>query len=240
MGYLPIFIDVSGRDCVVIGGGEIAERKTRSLIEAGAIVVIVSPEVTAGLAAMGGAGAIRHLARAYRHGDLAGAFLAFEATGDGATAAAAAAEARERRVLINVADVPELCSFIAPAVVQRGGLQLAICTSGASPALARKIRAELEERFGPEYELTIDVLAAARQWLRSHQPDRGTRARLLGVLVNSDLHECLKRGDFAATEAIAKRVLGASLAEIGFEPPRVAAAVSRQPAAPNGRTNESR
>jgi precorrin-2 dehydrogenase/sirohydrochlorin ferrochelatase len=239
MSYLPIFIDVSRRTCVVIGGGDIAERKVRSLIEAGAAVVVISPELTAGLAAMLRAETIRHLQRAYRHGDLVGAFLAFEATGDSATAKAAAAEACERGVPINVADVPELCAFIAPAIVHRGGLQIAISTGGASPALARKIREELEELFGPEYESAVDFLAAARRWLRSHQPDGGTRALLLGALVNSDLLQCMKRGDLAPVEEIALRVLGASLADLGFEMPRTPAGVSDPAAVPSGRANES-
>src|SRR5665213_3945657 len=123
MAYLPIFIDVGGRACVVIGGGEIAERKVRSLIEAGATVVVISPVVTPELAAMSHAGAIRHIARKYEHGDLAGAWLAFEATGDDTTARMVAVEADERSVPINVADVPELCTFIVPAMVQRGRLQ---------------------------------------------------------------------------------------------------------------------
>lgn len=240
MSYLPIFIDVSGRTCVVIGGGVIAERKVRSLIEAGAAVVVISPEVTAGLTAMVDAETISHLQRAYRHGDLVGAFLAFAAIGDRATAQAAAAEARERGVPINVADVPELCAFMAPAVVHRGGLRIAISTGGASPALARKIREELEERFGPEYESTVDFLAAARRWLRSHQPDGGTRALLLGALVNSDLLQVFKRGDLAGAEAIARRVLGASFADLGFEMPRPSATDGRQTAITNGRASESR
>src|ERR1700674_3144170 len=126
MGYLPIFIDAGARRCVVIGGGEVAERKTRSLIEAGAVVTVVSSALTTGLAAMANGGALRHLARTYQQGDLEGAFLAFEATGEVETARAAAAEARARGVPINVADVPELCSFIVPAVIRRGGLQIAI------------------------------------------------------------------------------------------------------------------
>jgi precorrin-2 dehydrogenase / sirohydrochlorin ferrochelatase len=240
MSYLPIFIDVSGRTCVMIGGGDIAERKVRSLIEAGAAVVVISPEVTAALAAMVDANTIRLLQRAYRHGDLVDAFLAFAATGDSATAQAAAAEARERGVPINVADVPELCAFIAPAVVHRGGLQIAISTGGASPALARKIREELEERFGPEYESTVDFLAAARRWLRSHQPDGGRRALLLDALVNSDLLQRFKREDLAGAEAIARRVLGASFADLGFEMLRPSATVGRQTAVTNGRASESR
>lgn len=240
MGYLPIFIDVSGRACIVIGGGEIAERKVRSLIEAGATVVVISPTVTPELAAMSRSGAIRHLARKYERGDLAGSWLAFEATGDDATARMVAVEAAERGVPNNVADVPELCTFIVPAVVRRGGLQLAISTGGASPALARKIREELEESFGPEYELTIELLADARRWLRVHESDLGSRARLLSALVNSDLRECLKRGDFDSVNAIVKRVLGVGLAGIGFVPAHDDSAVDRNPAALNGRTSEPR
>jgi precorrin-2 dehydrogenase / sirohydrochlorin ferrochelatase len=240
MSYLPIFIDVSGRTCVVIGGGDVAERKVRSLIEADAAVVVISPEVTAGLAAMVRAETIRHLQRAYRHGDLVGTFLAFEATGESAITQAVAAEACEREVPINISDVPELCAFIAPAVVHRGCLQIAISTGGASPALARKIREELEERFGSEYESTVDFLAAARRWLRSHQPDGAKRALLLGALVNSDLLQCFKRGDLAASEAIARRVLGASFADLGFEMPCSPAGVSHNAREPSGRANESR
>jgi precorrin-2 dehydrogenase / sirohydrochlorin ferrochelatase len=233
MGYLPVFIDVSGRTCVVIGGGEVAEHKTRSLIEAGALVVLISPEVTAGLAAMSRSATIRYLAREYRRGDLAGAGLAFEATGDDVTARAVASEAGENGVPVNVADVPELCTFIAPAVVQRGGLQIAISTGGASPALAGKIRQELEDRFGHEYEVMVDLLAHMRRWLRLHQPDRGMRARTLGALVQSDLLQCLKRGDFAAANAIVERVLGRGLAEIGFEATRITRGAGPDPAMSN-------
>lgn len=239
MNYLPIFIDVRGRTCVVIGGGEIAERKVRSLIEANAAVTVISPKVTAGLAAMVRAGTIRHLQRTYRHGDLNGAFLVFEATGDRATGQAAAAEAGERGIPINVADVPELCGFIAPAVVRRGGLQIVISTGGASPALARKIREDLEARFGPEYESAVDLLAAARRWLRTHQPDGGMRARLLGKLVDTDLLGCFRRGDVAGAEAIALRVLGANFADLGFELPRPSTTIRVQATAALGRASES-
>jgi precorrin-2 dehydrogenase / sirohydrochlorin ferrochelatase len=240
MRYLPIFIDASGRHCVVIGGGEIAERKTRSLIEAGAAVTVVSAALTAGLAAMANGGAIRHLARIYQSGDLEGAFLAFEASGEIETERVAAAEARARGVLINVADVPELCSFIAPAVITRGGLQIAVSTGGASPAFARKIREELEDGFGPEYELMIDLLAASRQWLRVREGDLSARARLLTSLVRSDLRECLKRGDLGAADATIHRVLGASFAELGFDLARCAAALVRPSSEPNRRASESR
>jgi precorrin-2 dehydrogenase/sirohydrochlorin ferrochelatase len=238
MGYLPIFIDVSDRTCIVIGGGEIAERKARSLIEAGAIVVIISPEVTAGLAAMNHAGNIQHLARAFRSGDLAGAWLAFDATGHDATTVSVVSEADERGVPLNVADEPERCTFIVPSVLRRGSLQLAVSTGGASPALARRIREELEDHFGREYELILELLARARQWLRLHEPEQTERARLLGMLVHSDLLECLKASDFAAADAIVKRTLHAGLSEIGFDPARVDSSADYRSNCPHGRANE--
>ena len=238
MGYLPIFIDVSDRTCIVLGGGEIAERKTRSLIEAGAIVVVISPDVTAALAATIHAGGVRHLARRYRPGDLAGAWLAFDATGDHAATLAIVAEARERGVPINVADEPERCTFIAPSVLRRGGLQLAVSTGGASPALARRIREELEGQFGREYELIVELLARARRWLQLHEPDHAERARRLGMLVHSDLLESLKASDFAAADAIVKRILHSGLAEIGFDPTRTASTADLRSCGPRPRTNE--
>ncbi len=238
MGYLPIFIDVSDRTCIVIGGGEIAERKTRSLIEAGANVVVISPEVTAGMAAMNDAGDLQHVARRYQPGDLADAWLAFDATGDDATTLAIVAEARERGVPINVADEPERCTFIAPSVLHRGGLQIAVSTGGASPALARRIREELEGQFGREYELIVELLARARRWLRLHEPDHAERARRLGMLVHSDLLESLKGNDFAAADAIVKRILRAGLAEIGFDPTRKDSTPDLRSCSPQARTNE--
>jgi len=239
MGFLPIFIDVRGRRCVVIGGGEIAERKVRSLIEAGAAVTVVSPALTAGLTALGNEGTIRFLARSYQPGDLEGAFLAFAATGEIETERAAAAEACARGVLINVADVPDLCRFIAPAIVRRGGLQIAVSTGGASPAFARKIREELEDRFGPEYELMIDLLAASRQWLRVREGDLSTRRRLLTALVGSDLCECLKRNDLVAADATLHRVIGASCAELGFDLARCAATLTRPSSESDRRASEA-
>jgi precorrin-2 dehydrogenase/sirohydrochlorin ferrochelatase len=218
MGYLPIFLEVSGRCCVVIGGGEIAERKTCSLLEAEADIIVVSPTLSAGLAALAARGAIRHIARAYQTGDIDGAFLAFEASGDPGVVRAAAAEAHAAGVLINVADVPELCSFIAPAVVKRGALQIAISTGGASPALARNIREELEDRFGAEFESMLEVLAAARRWLQVREADPAARTGILTALVTSDLLEALKHGDSAAADATVRRILGASLADLGFDP----------------------
>ncbi|HXH84952.1 MAG TPA: bifunctional precorrin-2 dehydrogenase/sirohydrochlorin ferrochelatase, partial [Candidatus Tectomicrobia bacterium] len=136
----PVCLRLTGRPCVVIGGGAVAERKVDGLLAAGAAVTIVSPLVTPRLARWAADGWIRHVRRAYRVGDLRGHRLAFVATDDGAVTAAVAAEARARGVWVNAADEPAHCDFALPAVLRRGALAVAVGTGGASPALAAVVR----------------------------------------------------------------------------------------------------
>lgn len=142
--YYPAYLDIAGKPCVVIGAGAIAERKVEQLVAAGANVTMVSPEVTPELRRMAGDGAIALVERAYEAGDLGTAFLAIAATDDPAVNRQVRAEASQGRVLLNVVDVAELCDFIAPAVVERGPVSVAVSSSGTSPALARKLRESLE------------------------------------------------------------------------------------------------
>src|SRR5208282_284919 len=155
MGYIPIFLDVTGRECVVVGGGEVAARKVESLLEAGAHVTVVSPRLSPPMSAIVAREPITHVAREYERGDIRGCVLVYAATDDPNLHRDLAAEARALGIPINVADVPDLCTFIAPAVVKRGALQIAISTSGASPAFAARLRSELEHQFGTEYALIL-------------------------------------------------------------------------------------
>jgi precorrin-2 dehydrogenase/sirohydrochlorin ferrochelatase len=143
----PIFLDLSGRRCVVIGGGEVANRKARKLLQARARVVVISPEIGAELESV----AVEVHRRPYRAGDLEGAYLAFAATNVREVNAAVAREAKERGVPVNVADKPSEGDFALPSTLRRGRLQVAVSTGGASPTLAQRIRGELEEAFGPEW-----------------------------------------------------------------------------------------
>ena len=136
--YYPIFLDVRGRTAVVVGGGKVASRKAAGLAEAGARVRIIAPRVDASL------GAHQIERRRFRAGDLKGAALAFAATDDRAVNHAVALEARRRRIPVNVADSVEECSFLVPARIARGDLQIAISTGGSSPRLARALRKRLE------------------------------------------------------------------------------------------------
>ena len=155
----PIFLDLSGRRCVVIGGGEVANRKARKLLQARARVVVVSPEIGAELESV----AVEIHRRPYREGDLEGAYLAFAATNSREVNAAVAREAKGRGVPVNVADNPSEGDFALPSTLRRGRLQVAVSTGGASPTLARRIREELEDAFGPEWAGIVEELDAARR-----------------------------------------------------------------------------
>ncbi len=198
-GYYPVFLDLKGRSCVVIGGGEVAERKVAALLECGARVRVVAPQVTEGVQRWAGQGKIELLARAYRPGDLRGAYLAIAGTDDRSANAQVYQEAQELGVLVNVVDDPPRCSFIAPAVVRRGEVQIAISTSGASPALARHLRELLEAAVPPEYGALAEVLRRGRGRLR----EAGTTAspEAWQAALDGELLALLRRGGEAAAEA---------------------------------------
>ncbi len=165
--YFPAFLDLRGRRCLVAGGGEIGERKTRALLECDARVIVVGPTLTLGLQALAAIGRIEHRARPFRRSDLRGCALAIAATGDPRVDEAVAATARRARVLLNCVDRPDHCDFILPSVLRRGELQIAVSTGGRSPALAREIRRRLERLFGPEYADLVRRVAADRRRARA-------------------------------------------------------------------------
>jgi siroheme synthase-like protein len=163
----PLFVELAGSPCVVLGGGAVAERKVAGLLEAGAVVTVVSPSLTPALAALVSAGRIAHIARGYAPGDLAGSRLAFAATDDGIINAAVADEGRERGVWVNAADDPAHCDAILPAVVRRGAITVAVGTGGASPALARAIRERVELALPDAYGALAEIAGSVRCELRA-------------------------------------------------------------------------
>ena len=185
MGYLPIFLDVSGRPCLVIGCGELSEARVRTLLDAGAIVTVVSREATDEIKFQAAGGKIRHLAREYKYGDLHGKSLAYVTAGDSGVTQCAVQEARELGIPLNVADHPESSTFISPATFKRGDLQIAISTGGSSPAVARMLRQRLEQQIGPGYALVLEIMRRARQFLRNREADQRTRASVLKSLAGA-------------------------------------------------------
>jgi precorrin-2 dehydrogenase / sirohydrochlorin ferrochelatase len=200
MKYFPVYLELRERPCVVIGGGSVAERKALSLLEAGAAVTIVSPTLTQKLQELSISGKINHLQKAYEEKDLSGEFLVIAATNSPELNTSVAQACKKRHVLVNVAVPPEESSFIVPSVVERGELLIAVSTSGASPALSRKIRQELEEKYGPEYELYLNKLSAIRKRIMEEIHDAERRRQVFQLIVESDVFDLLNQGKMHEAE----------------------------------------
>ena len=164
--YYPVFIDVKDRRCVVIGDGNIGEEKVHKLLDCGARLVVISPGVNDGVRDLADDDRVTWIRREYQPGDLEGAFIAVAATDDNTVNRRIAEEAEQRNVLLNVVDVTHLCTFIAPSVVRRGEVTIAISTGGASPALARRFREELSRSSLLEYSDLAPLLSEARAELK--------------------------------------------------------------------------
>jgi precorrin-2 dehydrogenase / sirohydrochlorin ferrochelatase len=207
----PIFAIIDQKPCLVVGGGAVGERKVLDLCAVGARVTVVSPALTPRLAAMAAAGEIRHLPGDFRPEQVAGMALVMAATDDPEVNARVSAAAGARNIWVNVADAPELCSFIVPAQVRRGDLTLAISTGGASPALARRLRQELEQYFGPEYAPYIRLLRQVRAALLASRRAHPDNARLFGNLVASPLKDAVARQDSRGAVHLLVEILGPAL-----------------------------
>jgi len=189
MTLFPMFMKLEGRPCLVIGAGTIGEPKISSLIAAGASTYVIALKATAAVAEWARAGSITWEARAFEFADLDGVFMVIAATNSRELNAAIFNEARQRNILCNVVDDPEYCDFYYPAVVRRGDLQLAISTNGQSPALAQRIRRELEIQFGPEYGEWLEQLGKIMQQLFASKMNPEERRRLLHELASSAAFE---------------------------------------------------
>lgn len=191
MPYYPLMLDLSGKACLVVGGGEVALRKARSLIEAGAYVTVIAPEIEAGLEDMKGVTVIE---RDYREGDASGYTLVFAATDSNSVNTAVSEESRRNGIPVNIVDDPGLCSFIVPSVVRRGDFLIAISTSGKSPSLSKKVRRELEERYGNEYAEFVDLLGELRELVKSKYGSHSEREAAFTKLLNNGILELLSQG----------------------------------------------
>lgn len=165
--YYPVFLDLTGRTCVVIGGGRVAETKVLQLLENDCQIIVVSPQATDSIQMWANQKKITWYEREYQTGDLKTAFIAIAATNHVSTNEAIASEAEEERVLLNVVDHTPLCGFIAPSVIRKGSVTLAVSTGGASPALARKFRELLENSSILDYADLAPLLSKARQEIKA-------------------------------------------------------------------------
>lgn len=209
MGYYPIFAEMTGRPCIIIGGGSVAERKAEGLLRVKANVTVVSPSLTELLASLVKQEKIRHIAREYCKGDLAGFGLVFVATDDPGVNAAVYREGQERGVWVNAADDPAHCDFILPSTLRRGDLVVAVATGGASPALSRAIREELEAYFTEDYGTLAEIVGEVRRELtgRSTSPSAEAWRRAL----NGDLRRLIQEGKQEEARAYLLKQLGAEI-----------------------------
>jgi precorrin-2 dehydrogenase/sirohydrochlorin ferrochelatase len=221
LSYYPALLDLAGKLAVVVGGGRVAGRKVASLLEAGARVRLVAPELAEETARRAGEEKVSHLARGFQPEDLDGAWLVISATDDEQLNRAVAAEAEARGVFVNVVDVPELCSFIVPAVVRRGELTLAVSTGGASPAAARRLRQRLQDQFGPEWGPYLRLMRRLRRAVIARGRPAEENRTLFYALADAGLPGLIAAGDWEGVDRRVRRVLGAGLAELGVSPAAV-------------------
>jgi precorrin-2 dehydrogenase/sirohydrochlorin ferrochelatase len=208
MRYYPVQLDIRGRSCLVVGGGVVGTRKVETLLTCGAQVTVVSPAATEPLRGLAAEGAITLSLRDYASEDLSGKFLVIGATDDEALNRRISADAEGRQILCNIADRPEVCSFILPAILQRGDLTITVSTSGKSPAFAKRLRRTLAAQYGPEYAAFLDLMGAIRQRLlaQAHAPD--AHKPLFEALIDSDLPALIRANQRDAINGLLEKVLG--------------------------------
>ncbi len=190
-------LKLTGRRCLVVGGGDIGLEKAEGLLACDASVVLVAPEACDALQALAAEGSIAWQRREYESGDLEGTFMAIACTNDTDVNIRVFDDAERRAMLVNIVDVPPLCNFILPAIVRTGPLAIAISTAGASPALAKRMKREVAELFGEEYARLAIMLNDARGWAKGTLPTYQDRKAFFEEIVNGapDPVELLRAGD---------------------------------------------
>ncbi|MDQ4071644.1 MAG: bifunctional precorrin-2 dehydrogenase/sirohydrochlorin ferrochelatase [Actinomycetota bacterium] len=215
-------LKLTGRRCLVVGGGDVGLEKVEGLLACDGEVTLVAPEAVPALRELADEGSIRWEPREYRTSDLDRTFIAIAATGDTEVNIRVWEEAEERAMLVNVVDVPPLCNFILPAIVRTGPLAIAISTAGASPALAKRIKDEIAEEYGEPYARLAELLNEVRGWAKGTLPTYGARKAFFEAIVGGspDPVELLRQGDEPAVRDLIARARAD--AEARLELPAVA------------------
>jgi len=208
MKFYPAYLDLRDRPCLVVGGGSVAERKAFSLLDAGAAVTIISPSLTPKLQALSDSGKIAHRQKQFDEPDLAAEFIVIAATSSAEVNSRIAQVCKKRNMLVNVAVPPEEGNFVVPSVVERGELLIAISTGGVSPALSKKLRQELETRYGPEYGIFLRMVAGIRRRILSEVADEQQRREIFQGITDSDVIELLRQGKTHEAESRLNQIAG--------------------------------
>lgn len=194
--YYPIQLDLRGQKALVIGGGRVALRKIETLLYHGAFVSLVAREMEPVLRGYVEAGRVSYLGEVYGEDHLDGAFLVIAATDDAALNRRVSDAARSRGLLVNAVDQPSDCNFIVPSILRRGDLTIAVSTAGKSPALAKRIRQDLEAAFGPEYETFLILMGRLRDLILTRGRGGEENHRLFHGLVHSPLLQSIREGQW--------------------------------------------
>ncbi|WP_147822743.1 precorrin-2 dehydrogenase/sirohydrochlorin ferrochelatase family protein [Salidesulfovibrio onnuriiensis] len=213
MRYYPVFLNLEKKHCLVVGAGEVGRRKAQSLLDSGAggVTVIDTADPGRDMAWLLECGKVRFERREFRESDLDGVFMVIASTSNHEVNQRIGALCDERGILCNIADLPEQCSFIVPASIRRGDLTVAISTAGSSPALAKRIRRELQESFGDEYAQLLSIMGALRPMMLGLGLETKENTAVFRQLANSNLLEVLASGDLDAAAEILKETLPPSL-----------------------------
>lgn len=211
MKYYPVNLDMTNKRCVVVGGGDIAERKVERLLECGAQVTVVSKLLTPVLKARKKTGQMDHIDRGYEDQTLDGAFMVIGATDRNDVNERISKDAMARGLLVNIVDDPDRCNFILPSLVQQGDLSIAISTGGKSPALAKKLRKELEKQYGPEYQTLLVIMGILRKRILAGDQRAADNKAVFEDLVHSDILQAIREKDRGRVNTIIHDLTGISM-----------------------------
>ncbi|MFW8602189.1 precorrin-2 dehydrogenase/sirohydrochlorin ferrochelatase family protein [Desulfobacterota bacterium M19] len=208
MNYYPVCLNIAGRSCLIIGGGRVAERKAGGLLDCGAEVCVISPRLSPGLRLLYEQGVISWRQRGYESDDVRGAFLVMAATDDHEVQDMVVADCGRHNIPLNVADVPDKCNFILPALVRRGSLSIAVSTSGKSPALARELKKRLRAEIGVEFERLNDMMGLLRTEVMGRGLDQEQNEALFKEILAVGPAAWIKEHNWPPIQAHLEKVLG--------------------------------
>jgi len=211
MKFYPVSLDISNKKCVVVGGGEVAERKVTGLLECGARVVLVGKSITPGLRAMKDTGDIEHVPDDYREEHITDAFLVIGATDRDDVNESVYRYSHSRGILVNIVDEPARCDFIVPAVFRRKDLLIAISTGGKSPALARTLRETMEGTYGPEYGILLDIMGDLRRRIIARGATSAENKQIFESVLDSDILRYIREEEWDKARDIIRNRTGENM-----------------------------
>ena len=211
MEFYPVSLDISNEKCVVVGGGDVSERKITRLLECGARVVLVGKTITSGLRAMKNEGTIEHVPCDYSEEHIEGAFLVIGATDRDDVNEKIYRDSRSRGILVNIVDEPARCNFIVPAIFRRKDLLIAVSTGGKSPALARRLREKMEEKYGPEYGILLDIMGNLRRKIIARGDTSAENKRIFESVLDSDILRHIREKELDKARAIIRDRTGENM-----------------------------